>query len=124
MAIRCKSELQHRETCGGNDNESQWYKIVSPQLDDIHLPKVYSNVRQTLGRQPRDDVLEIDVYTMIWRIFLSATLKAAVHLGQDYQENLHTTVKTDFEKVKRLFDISQTSTLDQSQETFARSTFD
>ena len=29
---------------------------------------------------------------------MSATVKAAVHLGQDYQENLRTTKNTDFEK--------------------------
>ena len=31
----------------------------------------------------------------------------AVHLRQDYQENLRTTKNTDFEKVKQLFDISE-----------------
>ena len=30
-----------------------------------HLEKVYSNVRQKHGRQPGDDVLEIDVNAMI-----------------------------------------------------------
>ena len=52
-----------------------------------HHEKVNSNVRQKLGRQPEDNMLEIDVNMMIWRIFMSATMKAAVHLGQDYQEN-------------------------------------
>ena len=37
---------------------------------------------------------------------MSATMKATVHLGQDYQGNLRTTKNTDFEKVKQLFDIS------------------
>ena len=31
---------------------------------------------------------------MIWRIFMSATTKAAVHLGPDYEENLCTTKNT------------------------------
>ena len=31
-----------------------------------HLEKVYSNVRQTIGRQPEDALLEIDVNMMIW----------------------------------------------------------
>ena len=34
---------------------------------------------------------EIDVNTMIWEMFMSATMEAAVHLGQDHQDNLHTT---------------------------------
>ena len=53
-----------------------------------HLEKVRSNVRQKLGRQQDDDILEIDVNMMIWGMFMSATTKAAVHLGQDYQEIL------------------------------------
>ena len=50
------------------------------------------------GRDPGDDMPEIDNNAMIWRIFTSATMKAAEHLGQDYQENLCTTKNTDFEK--------------------------
>ena len=46
---------------------------------------------------------EIDVNTMIWGIFMSATMKAAVHLGQAYQDNFHITKNTDFEKIKQLF---------------------
>ena len=37
---------------------------------------------------------------------MSATMKAAAHLGQYYPENLRTTKNTDFEKVKQMFDIS------------------
>ena len=47
-----------------------------------HLEKVHSNVRQKLGRQPGVDMVEIDVITIIWGIFMSATVKAAVHLGR------------------------------------------
>ena len=57
---------------------------------------------------------EIDVNTMIWGMFMSATMEAAVHLGQDHQENLHTTKNADFEKITQLFDISQKLILDQS----------
>ena len=45
-----------------------------------HLEKV-SNVRQKRGRQPEDDMPEIDVNMMIWRKCMPATMKAAVHLG-------------------------------------------
>ena len=48
-------------------------------------------------------MFSIVINAIIWRIFMSATMKAAVHLGQDYQENLRTTKNTDFEKVKHVF---------------------
>ena len=51
-----------------------------------HLEKVCSNVRQKLSRPQGDDMLDIDVNAMIWGIPMSATLKAAVHLGPYFQE--------------------------------------
>ena len=62
-------------------------------------------------------MLDIDVNAMIWGISMSATMKAAVHLGYDYQENLRATKNTDIEKVKPLFDISQKKVPNQSGET-------
>ena len=47
-----------------------------------HLVNVCSNARQKLARQPKDDMLEIDVNMMIWGIFMSATTNAAAHLGR------------------------------------------
>ena len=44
-------------------------------------------MRQKFGRKPRDKKEDLDVNTSIWRIFVSATLQAAVHLGNDYVEN-------------------------------------
>ena len=38
----------------------------------------------------------------------------AVHLGQDFQDNLLTTKNTDFDKAKQLFDVSQKLMLNQS----------
>ena len=53
-------------------------KLVPNNVDD--LEKVYSNVRRELGRPPNDDMEQIDVNMIIWVIFMSATMKAAVHL--------------------------------------------
>ena len=83
-----------------------------------HLEEVHSNVRQQLGRQQGDDMVDIDVNAMICGIVMSATLEAAVDLGQDNQENLRTTKKTDFEKVKTLFDILQKLILTQKNDIF------
>ena len=57
-------------------------------------------------------------------VVVSATVKAAAHLGQYYQENMRTTMKTDFEKVKQLFDISQKLILNQKDEIFVISTIE
>ena len=70
------------------------------------LEKVYSHVRQKL-RPQGDEMLDIDVNVLIWGTFMSATLKAAVHLGQGYQDNLRTTKNTDFEQDKTSPDTTQ-----------------
>ena len=63
-----------------------------------HLEQLYSTARQKSSRQPGDDMPDIDIDAMIWGICMSATMNAAVHLVQDYQENPRTTKNTDFEK--------------------------
>ena len=68
-----------------------------------HLEKVLPNVRQ---------------------IFMSATMKAAVHLPQDYEENLRTTKNTYFEHVKTLFDVSQSFILNHKSEIHRISTIE
>ena len=40
------------------------------------------------GREPADLMEDFDVTVAIWRIFMSATLKAAVHLGNDHDVTL------------------------------------
>ena len=60
-------------------------------------------------------MLDVEVNGIFWRIFMSASMKAAVHLGQDYEENLRTTKNTDFEQVKALFDISQSLILNHQK---------
>ena len=75
-------------------NKSHWYELISPQLEDIweqcwpswesllhRTTNTWSSTRRrhARGRRQRDD-LEFS--------FKSATMKAAVHLGQDYQERI------------------------------------
>ena len=57
-------------------------------------------------------------------MFISATKKAAVHLGPDYEENLRTTKNTDVQQVKTLFDISQSLILDHRSEIYGISTIE
>ena len=51
-------------------------------------------------------------------------MKAAVHLGRDYEENLRVTKNTDFEQVKALFDVSQSVILNHKSEIYGMSTPD
>ena len=52
------------------------------------MKKVFSIIRKTHDRKQTDDLKHLDVNTAIWSIYVSVTLQAAVHLGQDYSQNL------------------------------------
>ena len=53
-----------------------------------------------------------------------ASMKAAVHLGKDYEENSRVTRKTEFSEIRPMFSITQKLVFDQQDETFGASTID
>ena len=59
---------------------------VSPATNH-QTEAVFSIVRGTYGREHDDPMNDLDVNMAIWCILLNATLRAAVHLGQDYDVN-------------------------------------
>ena len=55
-----------------------------------HLEKFYSNLRQNFSYKSGDDMWTNSMWIR-WYGECSATLDAAIHLGKDYLENLHST---------------------------------
>ena len=53
-----------------------------------HTEAAFSIVREIYGRQHDDPMDDLYVNMANWGIFLNATRRAAVHLGQDYEANL------------------------------------
>ena len=41
---------------------------------------------------------DLDVNSLMWKMFMSVTLNVAVHLRKDYLDNLHSTKNTDIEQ--------------------------
>ena len=58
---------------------------------------------------------DLDTNSLICRMFMSATLDAAVHLGKGYLENLHITNSQAQRTIKQLFDLSQKLITDQTE---------
>ena len=46
-------------------------------------------VRKIYGKEPGDLMEDLNVNLAIWRMFMNTTLRAAVHLGKEYDTNLH-----------------------------------
>ena len=80
------------------------------------LRKVFTNVRHKLNRSEDEKILDQRWNVLMWELFMSTTMKAAVHLGQTYNENLITCRNTNFEELKMLFDVTQKLILDQNFE--------
>ena len=80
-----------------------------------HMEKVFSIVRQTYGRSPTDDLNDLDVNTARGCVFMSVTLQAAIHLGQDYTENLQSTKNHPLKSVRQLFQTTERLIRDQAE---------
>ena len=75
---------------------------ISPQTISC-TEAVYDMVRNIYGR-PSDDSLEhLDVNVAIWGVFMNATLKAAVHLGNDHDGNLRHVKNSFWSSTGQLF---------------------
>ena len=106
MTVRCKHEHQNWEIAAETTNNFIGKKLSHHnfQISNVdHLEKFFSKVRQKLSR---DEMLDINVNAVIWRISVSATMKLTVHLGQ-ITMRISVQQHTDFEKIKTLCDISQ-----------------
>ena len=65
------------------------------------MDKVHSIVRKTYDRGPTDEMEDLNA--AIWGMFMNTTLQAAVHLDQDYDQNLRFVKNHFWSSVKKLF---------------------
>ena len=70
------------------------------------MEKVHSIVRKIHGRNPTDDLNDLDVNNAVWGTFMNVTLEAAVLLGRDYMVNLQFTKNQLLKSVKQLFQVT------------------
>ena len=60
-------------------------QVSPPTIHDTEA--VFSVVRRIYEREHDDPMNDLDVNVATWDTFLNATLRAAVHLGQDCEVN-------------------------------------
>ena len=61
----------------------------------------------TTGDSPKFEIRSSKTNVLIWGLFMSSAMKAAIHLGPSYTENLEFYKNANFEKVQNLFNITQ-----------------
>ena len=81
-----------------------------------HLEKVLE-CETEIQSQTRKQMENLDVNAIIWRMLMFVTLQAAVHLGKDYSENLHSIKNQPKRKLKQFFNATEKLIRDQKEMT-------
>ena len=79
------------------------------------MDKVFSIVRKTFDRGPQDEMEDLDVNAAICGMFMNTTHQAAVHLGQDYDQNLRFVKNRFWSSLKKLFKETEKLIKDQKE---------
>ena len=96
------------------DTEATWRHYLQASPHTSHCTEaVFSMVREIYGRTLRDPKKDLDVNLAIWKMFLNTTLRAAVHLGKDYEGNLRYVKNYLWKTAGQLF--RETEKLDSGQ---------
>ena len=112
----CSRNSEVPEDSEGSELESRiWPHHFRTSPNDVdHMEKVFLIIRNTFVRKPTDDLTDLDVNTAISGIFfMSVTLQDAVHLGQDYSQNLRSIKNQPLKSVKQLFRTTEKLIKDQ-----------
>ena len=63
---------------------------------------------------------DLDVNTLVWGMFMTVAQQAAVHLGNEYLENLQSTKHQPQRTVIQLFDVTKKLVSEQTPDRLAR----
>ena len=86
--VKEKPHASSKSDCQGGPKAEriEWsHNLHTSPATIHHTEAVFSIVGRIYGREHDAPVDDLDVNMAIWGIFLNATLRAAVHLGQDYE---------------------------------------
>ena len=112
----CAKDFAAENSEINDEDDSKWpHKYRISRANVPHLEKLYSNLRQQLKRKLEDKMEDLGVNTLIWGMFMIVTQQAAVHLGNDYLESLHSTKNQPQRTVKQLFDVARKLVRDRKE---------
>ena len=84
-----------------------------------YLDNVFKNLRKQLNFLEKTPIIGIEVLktnALIWGFIMLTTMKASVHIGPNYNENLVACRNTNFKELRTLFDITQRLILEHAFE--------
>ena len=78
------------------------FSAISPQTIP-YTDAVYDMIRKIYGRPSGNPMKDLDVNVATWRVFMNATLKAAIHFGNDHDVNLRNVKNYFWRSTEQLF---------------------
>ena len=89
---------------------------VSPEMENMkfsiypYVQKIFQSMQKKLGRSSFHATFTVDSYKnnmLAWRMFMTSSMKAAIHLGSDFLGNSEIYKHTKFENIDNVFIIIQ-----------------
>ena len=99
--------------CAGCVNKNLGY------TNHPYTTKIFQFLQKNLGMSAGDATFTMQTYKnkcMIWRMFMSSSMKAAIHLGPNYLTNSEIYKNTKFEEIESLFNVTQKLVMEHSEE--------
>ena len=99
-----------------NSNSTRKLAASSPELRHMecmnhqYMSKIFQFLQMRLGMSASDATFSMHAETtnvLIWRMFMTSPMKAAIHLGPKYLSNREIYKNTKFEEIERPFNITQ-----------------
>ena len=103
------------------DNETNSYTEAESELwfeSRSFLHRVEDQVQERQKQSSKDAPKDSDKHSVIWRMFMSSTLRASAFMGKNYSDNWHSIKNTEDLTMKRMFDISEKLISEQSDEIY------
>ena len=99
-----------------DEDDSKWpHNLRVSRADLPHLEKVYSNERRQLKLEAEAQMEDHNKNTMIRGTCMLVAQQAAVHLGTEYLENLHSTKNQSQRTMNQLSDVAKKLVSEQTE---------
>ena len=108
-----------------SNSTSSWKLAASPELKNMeytnhqYMSKIFQCLRKMLGMSATNATFSMDSYKtkkMTWRLFLTSSMKAAIHYGPNYVSNSEIYKNTKIEDIESVFNITQKLVKEHSEE--------
>ena len=83
------------------------------------MSKMFRCLQKKLGMSAINAKFTMDAYKtseLTWRVFMTSSMKAAIHLGPNFKSNSEIYKNTQFEDIERVFNITQKLVREHSEE--------